>query len=112
MRMSDADTNRCKPGAGYFPADANQRYHPEFDLMSIGRPVNIRVLNLDNHISIRPHLQVNAFIRNRAVALGVAKGIGEVLRRCHDVIRKTNFAQIEFARQMKSKKIVADCLCC
>ena len=79
-RMPETDAKRRQPAIGYFPANPDQRHHPEFDLMAIGIPINIGVLNFDNRVAILPNFQANAFIGNCAVPLGVAKSLRERFR--------------------------------
>src|SRR5215813_7021510 len=78
--------------------------------MPIRKPLNPDVLYGNRELFSLAHAQANAFIDVRAVALGSAKGVPQQVGRIQYVIEQPNLSKVRIASQMKSEKIILQCI--
>ena len=88
------------------PAGADHRCNPKLDLMPIRHPLDADVRQSPANLFSLPHLQRNAFIDDRGVALRSFEGITQKLGGIKDVIEEPDLAKIKVARKVKSEKII------
>jgi len=77
--------------------------------MPIRKPLDAQVLYSQRKLFPAVHAQSDSFINDRAVALGSAKGIYQIVGRIQDVIEQSHAPKVRFARQMKPEKIILQC---
>ena len=87
-------------------AGADHRCNPKLDLVPIRHPLDANIRQSHPDLFSLAHLQRNAFIDDRGVALRSFKGIAQKLGGIKDVIEQTNLTKIKIARKVESEKIV------
>src|SRR6516225_4235765 len=106
--VSDPQMERCQAAIRDLPADAHHRHQPELDLMAVRVPVDVDVIESNRGRTIvLPEMQVDAFVHDPAISLGVAHRIRKPLGGRNHIVNQPDFAQVEIAAQVKSKEFVS-----
>src|SRR5262249_37778279 len=108
--MNESDAARQQATAGQLPADADQRGNPSLDLMPIRKPLDTDMGEGHRKLFSLTQVQGNAFIDDRAVALRPAKSVAQQLGGIQHIIERPDLAKIIVARNMKSEKIILQCV--
>jgi hypothetical protein len=108
--VNEADTARHQVTIGNLPADTNEKGNPGLNLMPIRKPLNSDVRYSQRKLFSLTHAQANAFIDDGAIALGSAKGVAQPVGGIQHVIEQAYFPKVRIARQMKSEKIILQCI--
>src|SRR5262245_36077164 len=108
--MNEADTARHEVAIGDLPADSNKECNPGFNLMPIRKPLDTNIRYGHRKLSSLVHTQANAFIDNCAEAFGPAKSIAQQVGGIQYVIKQPYFPRVGIPRQMKSEKIILQCI--
>src|SRR5215510_6571931 len=95
---------------GNLPADPDQESNPRLNLMPIRKPLDPDVLYVQHKLFSLAHPHANAFIDDRAVALGSAKGVSQQVGGVQDVVEQSYLPQVPIARYVKSEKIILQCI--
>jgi hypothetical protein len=96
--MNEADTARQQVTIGKTSADTDQGCNPGLNLMPIRKTLDPQVPYAYRKLFSLTHLQANAFIDERAVALAPAKRVPQHIGRIQDVIEKSHLTRIHIAR--------------
>src|ERR1700757_1933598 len=79
--VPDPQMTRYQTGIRNLPANSHHRYQPELDLMAVGVPVDVDVIESNRGRTIvLAEMQADAVVHDRAKSLGVANRIRKPLR--------------------------------
>src|SRR5215468_7302991 len=95
--MNEADTARQQVTIGKLPADTDRPRKPSLNLMPIRKPVDSDVMYGHRELFSLVHAQANAFIDDRAVALGSTKGVTQQVGRIQHVIKQPGLPKVRIA---------------
>src|SRR6516162_9278010 len=78
--VSDPQMARCQAGIRNLSANSHHRNQPELDLMAVGVPVDVDVIESDRGRTIvLAEMQADAVVHDPAISLGIANRIGKSL---------------------------------
>src|SRR4051794_21876628 len=93
------------------PACADQCRQPKLDLMPVRMPLDADVTEDNCKFFSITHVQGNAFIGNRAVALHPMHGVSQPFGGSQDIIQEPDLPKVKVASKTKSEKIILHCSC-
>src|SRR5262249_39520733 len=92
-------------------ANADDSREPEFDLMAVQVTLDAQVFQPDGRTPSNIQFHGNTFVDDSTVAFASPQGIRQPLRGCHDIVGEAHLSKVEVASKMKSKEVIAQCIC-